>query len=67
MRGGRREGLGSRVDGGSHVGRAGEREWKLVWGGASLGCARDLGKGEGPMVTMGVILAETPSSGGFGS
>jgi hypothetical protein len=30
MRGGRREGLGSRVDGGSHVGRAGEREWKLA-------------------------------------
>ena len=35
--------------------------------GASLGRAIDLGWGEGPKGSMGETLAETPSSGGYGS
>jgi hypothetical protein len=35
--------------------------------GASLGHDRDLGCGGGPIGYMGATLAETPSSGGYGS
>ena len=58
------EGLG-RGDGvgGSGVGRTGEREKKLVVGRASLEHEME----GGPRVFMGVSLAKTLSSGGYGS
>jgi hypothetical protein len=42
----------------------GNQQWT---GGASLRCTRDLGQQEwvGPRESMGVTLAETPSSGGY--
>jgi hypothetical protein len=49
--------------GGSGVGRTGEREKKLVVGRASLEHEME----GGPRVFMGVSLAKTLSSGGYGS
>ena len=67
-RGDREEsGVGYRRSG---IGRAtGREEVRKLQGWASLLHVRDLGPGvaRGYKVSMGVTLAETPSSGGYGS
>jgi hypothetical protein len=63
-------GMGSRagvVRGGSSVGRAGERKCKFEVGGRGISRTWNLGRKDDPRVSMASTLAETPSSGGYGS
>lgn len=47
--------------------RESRREGRLAVEGQPLGLARDLEMGETPKGSMDMILAETPSTGGYGS
>lgn len=65
----RRRALGGRedVEGSWWVGRTGEREEKLAVGAAILRMWQRPGMGGVPRRYMGATLAETSSSGGYGS